>query len=150
ESDCRHLSSPVCDRFRLEAKTCKTSTGLPGFCLTDCRCGDAMSRKRESGRSIPTALPSRPETDDTRENALVFYDELLQTRDRLAGLPPPTRGDLERVMMAMHEVFFYLMTPPPDRKTELTLPEATTELLVRAARDRDIDLYVLTIALLAH
>ncbi|MCP1839112.1 hypothetical protein ACVIHI_007974 [Bradyrhizobium sp. USDA 4524] len=56
---------------------------------------------------------------DQSEAAYVLFSELVATRDRLAGLPPPTPQDLERVEQAMHEVIWYFITPPPGERTEL-------------------------------
>jgi hypothetical protein len=50
----------------------------------------------------------------------------------------------------MHELVFFLITPPAGAKTELPLSEQTKGALISAARNRDIDLYVTVVALLAR
>lgn len=87
---------------------------------------------------------------DQNKDAYILYDELLRSRDRLAELPPLTPQDLESVARAMHELVFFLITPPAGAKTELPLSEQTKETLLSAARNRDIDLYVTVAALLAR
>lgn len=87
---------------------------------------------------------------DQSEAAYVLFRELVASRDRLAGLPPLTPQDLERVEQAMHEIIWYFVTPPPGRKTDLPLPEDAKAVLLRCARDRTLDLYVATVALVAQ
>jgi hypothetical protein len=87
--------------------------------------------------------------DDPRELALAFYDEVVGSRDRIADLAPATPHDVERAGMAMHEVVFHLITPPSSRKADPALPAAVRDALTSAARDRAIDPYALTIAMLA-
>lgn len=67
------------------------------------------------------ALTGWAADSDQSEAAYVLFNELVATRSRLAGLPPLTPQDLERVEQAMHEVIWYFVTPPRDRKTELAL-----------------------------
>lgn len=98
-------------------------------------------------RADPVAVPPGPPTDD--DALLVFYDELLQSRDRLAGLGPATLQDVERALRAMHEVVWYFLTPPPGRKTELDLQDDVKAGLLAAARNRKLDLYVAAVALVA-
>jgi hypothetical protein len=50
----------------------------------------------------------------------------------------------------MHEVVFSLYSPPLDRAADLPVDRATRERLVRAARDRGIDDYVVLCALVAQ
>jgi hypothetical protein len=88
------------------------------------------------------------DSDQSRE-AYVLYDELLKSRDRLAELPPLTPQDLESVARAMHELVFFLITPPAAVKTELPLSERTKQALLSAARNRDLDLYVTVVGLIA-
>jgi hypothetical protein len=87
---------------------------------------------------------------DQSEAAYVFYNELVRSRDRLAEFPPLTPQDLERIAWVMDEVIFYLITPPPGARSDLSLADAAKDQLVRAAKDRGLDLYVSTVALLAH
>jgi len=87
---------------------------------------------------------------DQSEAAYVLFKELVGCRDRLASLPPITAQDLERVEQAMHEVIWYLLTPPLGRRTELPLPASSKAGLLAAARDRSLDLYVATVALIAQ
>lgn len=82
--------------------------------------------------------------------AYVLFSELVATRDRLASLPPLTPQDLERVEQAMHEVIWYFMTPPRGHHTELPLPDQAKAVLLASVRDRSLDLYVATVALLAQ
>lgn len=105
-----------------------------------------MARKVE-GRRRKTSW----EADEGRsDDASVLYDEIVKARDRLAELPALTPQDLEGVAQAMHEVIWYLITPPVGAKTELALAPETKRSLVQAARNRDIDLYVTVTALLAR
>ncbi|WP_234686101.1 hypothetical protein [Bradyrhizobium monzae] len=87
---------------------------------------------------------------DQSEAAYVLFNELVATRDRLASLPPLTPQDLERVEQAMHEVFWYFVTPPPGAASELALPDLAKANLIQYVRDRSLDLYVATVALLAQ
>jgi hypothetical protein len=94
---------------------------------------------------------STPETGDDRGNETsILYDEIVKARDRLAELPPLNSQDLESAAQVMHEVIWYLITPPVGAKTDLALDAETKHSLVQAARNRDIDLYVTVIALLAR
>jgi hypothetical protein len=68
----------------------------------------------------------------------------------LADFSPLTPLDLEQVARAMHEVVFFLITPPRGAETPLPLPDRTKAQLVTAARNRDLDLYVTAVALLAR
>jgi hypothetical protein len=105
-----------------------------------------MARKAEGRRKR-----SASEADEGRSDAVsVLYDEIVKARDRLAELPPVTPQDLESVAQAMHEVIWYLITPPTGAKTDLALGPETKRSLVQAARNRDIDLYVTVTALLAR
>ena len=92
----------------------------------------------------------KPDEGSRENDAVVLYDELVSTRDRLADLPPLTPLDLEEVARLMHEVVFFLITPPRGAAVPLPLPERTKEQLVAAARDRNLDLYVTAIALLTR
>ena len=83
------------------------------------------------------------------EDASVLFDELLRSRDRLAGLPPLTRQDFETVSQAMHEVIWFFLTPPRGVKTELSLPDGLKAQLVRSAGDRTGDLYTVAVACIA-
>jgi hypothetical protein len=84
------------------------------------------------------------------DDAAVLYEEVVGTRDRLADFPPLTPLDLEQVARVMHEVVFFLITPPRGAGTSLPLPDRTKEHLIAAARNRDLDLYVTAVALLAR
>jgi hypothetical protein len=104
--------------------------------------------------------PLNPSTDqagfewtadsDQNKDAYILYDELLKSRDRLAELPPLTPQDLESVARAMHELIFFLITPPAGAKTELALSDRAKQALLGAARNRELDLYVTVVALLAR
>jgi hypothetical protein len=96
-----------------------------------------VSQKQDSGEGQSDA-------------AAILYDDLIGARDRLADLPPPTSLDFEQVALAMHEVVFFLITPPRGAGTPLPLPDRTKAHLAAAARNRDIDLYVTAIALIAR
>src|ERR1700685_1815264 len=105
-----------------------------------------MARKVEGRRRRSASETGEGQSDA----AAVLYDEIVKARDRLAELPPLTPQDLESVAQAMHEVIWYLMTPPLGVKTDLALDPETKRSLVQAARNRDIDLYVTVTALLAR
>ncbi|MEJ0076844.1 MAG: hypothetical protein WDO17_15610 [Alphaproteobacteria bacterium] len=83
------------------------------------------------------------------EQAFVLFDELLRSRDRLAGLSPLTARDLETISQAMHEVIWFFLTPPKGRKTDLALSEEVKAGLLRASGDRTNDLYTLIVAAIA-
>lgn len=110
----------------------------------------ASKRKGYSGRPSQVSPPPAVQSGETYEALHLLYEELLKSRDRLAGLPPLTPHDIECALSAMHEIIFFLITPPPGRKTELPLPDATQTLLRDAACNRDIDLYVLAVSALAQ
>jgi hypothetical protein len=96
--------------------------------------------------------PTEAERDGSQaivEDTRTFYEELVSVRNRLAGLPPPSKDDFENVLQALHEVFWYVMTPPARRNADLPLPEAARSALIRAARDRSADLHTAVVALLA-
>jgi hypothetical protein len=105
-----------------------------------------MARKVEGRRRGSASEAGEGRSDD----ASVLYDDIVKVRDRLAELPPLTPQDLESVAQAMHEVIWYLITPPAGAKTDLPLGPETKHSLVQAARNRDIDLYVTVTALLAR
>jgi hypothetical protein len=90
------------------------------------------------------------EDRDHGEDLDLLFDELVRSRDRLAELSPPTPSELERVSAAMHEVIWYLITPPRSVMTALPLSEAKKVALLRAARDRDADLFVAAVALVTQ
>jgi hypothetical protein len=102
-----------------------------------------------------TARPSDPsevERDGSQEivdAARTVYEELVSVRNRLAGLPPPSKDDFENVLQAINEVFWYVMTPLAQRKVDLPLPETAKSSLIRAARNRSADLHTAAVALLA-
>jgi hypothetical protein len=111
------------------------------------------TRPRAGNGPIPKG--TRPTSDQLRgdrqsDAVSVFYEELVRSRDRLAELSPATPQEIERVFLAMHEVIWYLITPPRGVRTALPLSEATKASLLRAARDRDLDLYVMTVALVSE
>lgn len=95
------------------------------------------------------AQPDKAVRPGSGEKARIVFDELVRSRDRLADLPAPTAQDLERVQQIMHEVYWHLMTPPKGARTELALSEDDKRQLVACARDRDTDVYVATVGLLA-
>ncbi|MEA2876440.1 MAG: hypothetical protein QOF14_1636 [Hyphomicrobiales bacterium] len=96
------------------------------------------------------AADIRAASDGVDEDPIyVLYDELLRSRDRLAGLPPLTSADLAPVAQAMQEVVWYFLTPPPSAKTELRISQSAKADLLRSARDRSGDLYVTVIGALA-
>jgi hypothetical protein len=66
------------------------------------------------------ALSGWSEDSDQSEDAYLFYDHLVKSRDRLADLPPLTPQEIERVTLAMHEVVWHLITPPRNVKTPPT------------------------------
>jgi hypothetical protein len=87
---------------------------------------------------------------DLADSARALYEELIASRNRLADLPPITSQDLADVGQAMHEVFWYLLTPPLNAKSDLPLPQAMKDELIEAARNRGADLYVTVLALVAR
>ena len=95
-----------------------------------------------------TAGPSHDA--ELAESARILYEELIASRNRLADLPPITSQDLADVGQAMHEVFWYLLTPRPEVKTALPLPQKTKDELIEAARNRSADLYVTAVALVGR
>ena len=108
------------------------------------------TKTRSSSPSTDHARFEWTADSDQNKEAYVLYDELLRSRDRLAELPPLTPGDLESVGSAMHELIFFLITPPAGAKTELPLSERAKQALLGAARDRELDLYVTMVALVAR
>lgn len=105
-------------------------------------------KKRKQTATAPRASEWTPDSDQ-KAGAVLLYDELINTRDRLAGLPPLTPLDLECATRALHEVVFFLLTPLRGRMTPLAVPEPIKRQLVEAARNRDLDLYVTASALVA-
>jgi hypothetical protein len=89
--------------------------------------------------------------DRSSEYADVFtlHEYIVKSRDRLAELPTITSREMKCVALAMHEVIWLLFTPPRGAKTDLDLSARVKGDLLRAARDRSIDLYVVIIAALA-
>jgi hypothetical protein len=83
------------------------------------------------------------------DQLVVLFDELLRSRDRLAGLPALTAQDVETVSRAMHEVIWFFLTPPKGRKTDLALSEGVKAELLKSAGNRSSDLYVMAIACVA-
>jgi hypothetical protein len=98
----------------------------------------------------PSSGQNETEVDDLATQAVILFEELVSCRDRIAGLPLPTSLDFEHANQAMHELVWYLLTPPKGARTGLQLPDTAKAQLTGAARDRSIDLYALTIALLAQ
>jgi hypothetical protein len=84
------------------------------------------------------------------ESARTLYEELIASRNRLADLPPVTSQDLADVGQAMHEIFWYLLTPPPKAKSALPLSEETRDQLIEVARNRGADLYVTVVGLIGR
>jgi hypothetical protein len=97
-------------------------------------------------------MAGKKKADDGNLNdtAAVLYEELVSARDRLGDFSPLTPLDLEQVARAMHEVVFFVITPPRGAGTPLPLPDRTKGQLVAAARNRDLDLYVTAVALIAR
>lgn len=77
-----------------------------------------------------------------------LYDELVRTRDRLAGLAPLTSKDLAPVAQALHEVVWYFLRTPAGKKSD-AMPDNLIAEFGRAARDRSSDVYTSTVAALA-
>lgn len=71
----------------------------------------------------PRSAPTSPDPVGDDDAAYVLYDELARSRDRLADL---------------------------GRRTELPLPDGIKAKLRAAARDRDLDLFVTAVALVAQ
>ncbi|WP_049823789.1 hypothetical protein [Bradyrhizobium sp. WSM2254] len=105
--------------------------------------------KRKASEGIDSVTGWTADSDQSAA-AFVLFNELVASRDRLASLPPLTPQDLERVEQAMHEVIWYFLTPPQGRRTELPLPEPAKTFLLKCARNRALDLYVATVALVAQ
>ncbi|WP_157223409.1 hypothetical protein [Rhodovulum sp. PH10] len=106
-----------------------------------------MASRKQQGMPASATQPSADAKQT--EQALILYNELLMSRNRLAALPPVTRQDLEVVRHALHEVVWFFMTPPKRAKTALPLREEVKAELRCAAESRPIDLYVETVALIA-
>lgn len=106
-----------------------------------------MAKRTRMTRTLDATLKDGRRDND--EPIYILYDELLRSRDRLAGLPPLTSQEIEHVAQAMHEVIWYFLTPPAAAKTELPLRESMKAELQRWARDRSGDLYVTVIGALA-
>lgn len=104
-----------------------------------------MVGKKQKASTPPASEPA----SDKAEGAVLLYDELINTRDRLAGLPAVTPLDLEIATGALHEVIFFLITPPRGRATPLRMPDEIKSQLVEAARNRVLDLYATVTALVA-
>jgi hypothetical protein len=83
------------------------------------------------------------------EQVFILFNELLRSRDRLAGLPPLTGQDFEVASQAMHEVVWFFLTPPPRAKTELALGDEVKAQLLRSSGDRSNDLYTMAVACIA-
>ncbi|OMI09508.1 hypothetical protein BSN85_16405 [Bradyrhizobium brasilense] len=84
------------------------------------------------------------------DQARTLYEELVAVRNRLADLPPLTSQDFEDVGQAMHEVVWLLMTPPPKAKAGIALDDQLKGKLIEAARNRDLDIYISVVALVAR
>jgi hypothetical protein len=78
------------------------------------------------------------------------YEALIASRNRLADLPPLTTQDLEDVALAMNELVWLVMTPPGRAKPALDVGGSVLANLTEAARDRDLDLYATTVAVVAR
>jgi hypothetical protein len=114
-----------------------------------------VARKSKASASVRNERSiARPSgwTEDSDQNEAVYllYDDLIRSRDRLAGLGPATPQDMERVDIARHEVMFHLLTPPLHMASDLPVSRDARIALVGAARDRAIDLFVGLIALVAQ
>jgi hypothetical protein len=83
------------------------------------------------------------------DEACVLYEELVQSRDRLADLPALTPRDVETVIQLLHELIWFLITPPSRATWPPPLGDAAGTDLVLAARNRSLDTYVTVAALLA-
>jgi hypothetical protein len=108
-----------------------------------------MPGPRKFGSVRPRGLAG-PNTDQAIECAQTLYAELTRSRDRLAELPPLTPLDLEAVAQVLHELIWFLMTPPVRATTPLALSAKTKASLVKAARNRELDCYVTVIGLLVR
>jgi hypothetical protein len=113
-----------------------------------------MKQARTGRRSLGIEASLRDQSgwtadSDQLEDAYVLYEDIVGTRDRVADLGATPPKDMETAARALHEMVSYLLTPPPQAKTELRLPDPIKQELIAAARDRDIERFVLTVALLA-
>jgi hypothetical protein len=108
------------------------------------------SRMRRAPSADGRADERRFPGDRPAEEARILYDELVRSRDRLADLPPLTPLDLEGVLQALHEVVWFMITPPVHASTPLTLPKESKATLLKAARNRGLDVYVIAVALIAR
>lgn len=110
---------------------------------------------RKNPRRVAAPIRPTPKNTGTAEeyrhdsDVGIIYDDLLSARDRLAGLAPLTSQDFERAARAMHEVIWFLLTPPRSAPKTLPISADKAEQLLHAARDRDLDLYVTVVALVA-
>ncbi len=83
------------------------------------------------------------------DDVFALYDALLGTRDRLAGLPPLTRQDVQAITLALHEVVWFCLTPAHAKTLEHAAPKTADAEFVQAARDRSGDLYTTIVAAVA-
>ncbi|WP_375414984.1 hypothetical protein [uncultured Bradyrhizobium sp.] len=97
----------------------------------------------------PPAKVQLAEGENLSKDLGVFFDWLVQVRERIADLPPITQPDIEAALQAQHEVFWSLMTAPAGAESNLPLPRETQAGLIRAARDRSSDLFTLAVAMVA-
>lgn len=96
-----------------------------------------------------TKRPDRAKQAPSQTAISILYEELAASRDRLAGLGPLRRGDIELVEQALHEVVWYFLTPSRNVSTTLALPSTVKAQLVRTARNRTLDVFVSAVALFA-
>lgn len=76
--------------------------------------------------------------DISEEPIYGIYNELIRSRDRLAGLSPLLAKDLIPVTSALHEVVWFFMSPAGGANSPQLVEPPGSDLL-RAARDRSLD-----------
>jgi len=82
------------------------------------------------------------------EHVTALYGRLLQMRTRFASLAPLTPRDLDLAAQVMHEVFVYMLGVHQN-PSDWPLSAASCATLETAARNRDLDLYVMVVAVLS-
>lgn len=94
---------------------------------------------------------TRSKAHDTPPHDPIFamFEEIVRSRDRLAGLSPLTAKDLASITVAMHEIVWAVLRPPRGAPGESGVPIALRSEFARAARDRSGDLYTMLVAALA-
>lgn len=99
------------------------------------------------GKSVDGRLVDH-QPPDSAESALLAYDHLLLHRDRLAGLAPLSRHELDVAMLALHEAVQFFLAQRSGA-TIAELPADALDQLVAASRERSADPFTILVAALA-